>query len=37
MRLLGEAYESSPLPDKPNEEDFREFLLRLRLEEMAEG
>jgi predicted nucleotidyltransferase len=37
MCLLVEAYESSPLPDRPDEEAFREFLLRLRLEEMAEG
>ena len=34
MRRLEEAYESSPLPDRPDEDVFRDFLLRLRLEEM---
>jgi len=38
MRLLTQAYESSPLPDKPDEEVFREFLQRLRLEDLkSEG
>jgi hypothetical protein len=35
MRRLEEAYESSPLPDRPPEDVFRDFLMRLRLEEMA--
>ena len=35
MRRLEEAYESSRLPDRPDEDAFREFLLRLRMEEMA--
>lgn len=34
MRRLEEAYESSPLPDKPDEDVFRDFLMRRRLEEM---
>jgi hypothetical protein len=34
MRQLSEAYETSLLPDLPNEEAFREFLYKLRLEEM---
>jgi hypothetical protein len=34
---LQEAYEASRLPDLPDEDAFRDFLLRLRLEEMAEG
>lgn len=34
MRRLEEAYESSPLPDRPDEDVFRNFLMRLRLEEM---
>jgi hypothetical protein len=34
MRRLEEAYESSPLPDRPEEDVFRDFLMRLRLEEM---
>jgi hypothetical protein len=37
MRQLEEAYEASPLPDRPDENAFREFLLRLRMEEMASG
>jgi hypothetical protein len=37
MRQLEEAYESSPLPDRPDENAFREFLLRLRMEEMTSG
>jgi predicted nucleotidyltransferase len=37
MRQLEEAYEASPLPDRPDEEAFRELLLRLRMEEMARG
>jgi predicted nucleotidyltransferase len=37
MGKLQEAYEASLLPDLPNEDAFREFLLRLRLEEMARG
>jgi uncharacterized protein len=36
MVRLEEAYEFSRLPDLPDEEAFREFLLRLRLKEMAE-
>ena len=36
MRQLEEAYEASRLPDLPDEDAFREFLLRLRLEEMTE-
>jgi predicted nucleotidyltransferase len=35
MEQLEDAYQNSPLPDRPDEEAFREFLLRLRLEEMA--
>lgn len=35
MVRLEEAYEFSRLPDLPDEEAFREFLLRLRLKEMA--
>lgn len=30
IAMLDEAYEESPFPDKPNEEPFREFLLRVR-------
>jgi hypothetical protein len=37
MHRLDEAYVASPLPDRPDEDAFREFLLRLRLEEMARG
>jgi len=37
MGQLQEAYEASRLPDLPDEDALREFLLRLRLEEMAEG
>ncbi|HEX7445348.1 MAG TPA: nucleotidyltransferase domain-containing protein [Methanothrix sp.] len=37
MLRLDEAYESSRLPDLPDEEAFREFLLRLRLDEMGPG
>jgi len=37
MGQLQEAYEASRLPDLPDEDAFRDFLLRLRLEEMAEG
>ncbi|MCX6680176.1 MAG: nucleotidyltransferase domain-containing protein [Methanothrix sp.] len=37
MRQLEEAYEASPLPDRPDENAFREFLLRLRMEEMTSG
>jgi predicted nucleotidyltransferase len=35
VRRLEEAYAASPLPDRPDEDAFREFLLRLRLDEMA--
>jgi len=35
MRQMDEAYETSRLPDRPDEEAFREFLLRLRMDEMA--
>jgi uncharacterized protein len=35
VRRLEEAYAASPLPDRPDENAFREFLLRLRLDEMA--
>ena len=35
MHQLEEAYEASRLPDRPDEEAFREFLSRLRLEEMT--
>jgi predicted nucleotidyltransferase len=35
MRQLDEAYETSCLPDRPDEDAFREFLLRLRMDEMA--
>ncbi|NTV27626.1 MAG: hypothetical protein HGA93_02955 [Methanothrix sp.] len=34
MRQLEVAYETSRLPDLPDEDAFRKFLLRLRLEEM---
>lgn len=34
-RQLLEAYESSNLPDLPDEDIFREFLFRLRMDEMA--
>jgi len=37
MRRLEEAYEASLLPDRPDENAFREFLLRLRMEEMIRG
>ncbi len=37
MRRLEEAYESSPLPDRPAEDVFRDFLMRLRLEEIKEA
>jgi predicted nucleotidyltransferase len=35
MQQLEEAYESSRLPDLPDEDAFREFLLRRRMEDMA--
>ena len=35
MKQLEEAYESSRLPDLPDENAFREFLLRRRMEELA--
>jgi hypothetical protein len=34
-RQLLEAYETSDLPQLPDEEAFREFLFRLRMDEMA--
>jgi len=34
MCRLEEAYEASSLPDLPNEDAFRDFLLRLRLEDL---
>jgi len=34
-RQLMEAYESSTLPELPDEETFREFLFRVRMDEMA--
>ncbi|RQW80645.1 MAG: hypothetical protein EHM14_04065 [Methanothrix sp.] len=34
MRRLEEAYEASALPDLPDEDAFRNFLLRLRLEDL---
>jgi hypothetical protein len=34
MGQLKEAYEASRLPELPDGEAFREFLLQLRLEEM---
>jgi hypothetical protein len=37
MGQLEEAYKASCLPELPDEEAFREFLLRLRLEDMAKG
>jgi hypothetical protein len=37
LEQLREAYEASALPDLPDQEAFREFLLRLRLDEMANG
>ena len=37
LQRLEEAYETSRLPDRPDEDAFREFLFRLRLEEMTEG
>ncbi len=37
LQHLSDAYEASALPDLPDQEAFREFLLRLRLEEMAQG
>ena len=36
MEQLDEAYLKSPLPDRPDEEAFRELLLKLRMEEMTE-
>ncbi|MCX6674107.1 MAG: nucleotidyltransferase domain-containing protein [Methanothrix sp.] len=35
LRRLEEAYVASRLPDRPDEDAFREFLLRLRMDEMA--
>ena len=35
LQQLDEAYEASPLPDRPDENAFREFLLRLRMDEMT--
>jgi len=35
MLQLEEAYAASSLPDLPDEEAFREFLLQRRLEEMT--
>ena len=37
MRQLDEAYKTSRLPELPDEDAFREFLLRLRMEEMTGG
>ena len=37
MRQLEEAYEASRLPDRSDEDAFRELLLRLRMEEMTRG
>jgi len=37
MGQLEEAYKASCLPDRPDEDAFREFLLRLRMEEMTGG
>ena len=37
LQQLEEAYEASPLPDRPDEDAFREFLLRLRMDEMTNG
>ena len=37
MGKLQEAYEASLLPGLPDEDAFREFLLRLRMEEMSRG
>jgi uncharacterized protein len=37
MCRLEEAYEASRLPERPDEDAFRELLLRLRIEEMARG
>lgn len=37
MNQLDEAYLNSSLPDLPDEDRFRDFLLRQRLEEMKEG
>jgi predicted nucleotidyltransferase len=37
MRQLDEAYEASRLPDRTDEDAFREFLLHLRMDEMARG
>ena len=37
MRQLDEAYEASRLPDRTDEDAFREFLLRLRMDEMTGG
>ena len=37
LQQLEEAYEASPLPDRPDENAFREFLLRLRMDEMTSG
>ncbi len=36
MDQLDEAYRQSMLPDLPDEDQFRDFLLRRRLEEMNE-
>lgn len=35
MCQLEEAYKKSPLPDRPDEDAFREFLLRLRIDKMT--
>jgi hypothetical protein len=35
LQRLDEAYDSSLLPDRPEEDVFRDFLMRLRLEDMA--
>ncbi len=34
LQRLHDAYASSPLPDRPDEDAFREFLLRLRLKDL---
>jgi hypothetical protein len=36
MNQLDEAYRQSMLPDLPDEDQFRDFLLRQRLKEMDE-
>ena len=34
INALDESYDSSPYPDKPNEEPFRQFLYKLRMDDL---